>query len=136
MFTGRRCGGIAVRSTPSSMMRPASGRTNPPIARSSVDLPEPDAPSSTNSSPGATDKIERIDRDHVAEAHAQAADTQQRDQCPALNRAHMRVRWRAAACGTGPMVKNVAICSGVGKMLVSASSSGRIIARLAGTALA
>jgi hypothetical protein len=53
-------------------------------------------------------------------------------QCPALKRAHMRLRGRSADCGTGPMVKNVAICAGVGKMLGSLAISGLISGRLAG----
>ena len=45
MLTGRRCGGTPVRSTPSSRMRPALGRSKPAISRKSVVLPQPEGPS-------------------------------------------------------------------------------------------
>ena len=51
VFTGRRCGGSAVMSRPPSTIRPAAGWMNPASVRSSVVLPEPEPPSSTNSSP-------------------------------------------------------------------------------------
>ncbi len=51
MFTGRSYGGSAEMSTPSIRMLPRSGFTSPARMRSSVLLPEPEPPSSANSSP-------------------------------------------------------------------------------------
>src|SRR5471032_3299665 len=53
MFTGRRCGGTPVMSWPSIRMRPASGASKPASRRSRVVLPQPELPSSANSSPRA-----------------------------------------------------------------------------------
>ncbi len=51
----RSHGGNAATSTPPIRTRPASARLNPARSRSSVDLPDPDGPSSAKNSPGATD---------------------------------------------------------------------------------
>ena len=51
MLIGRRCGGTPVMSWPSMMSRPASGVSKPASRRSSVVLPQPEPPSSANSSP-------------------------------------------------------------------------------------
>ena len=51
MLTGRSCGGTWVMSTSSIMMRPELGVSNPASIRSSVVLPQPDAPTSANISP-------------------------------------------------------------------------------------
>src|SRR5882672_11037310 len=51
MLTGRRCGGTPVMSWPSISTRPASGVSKPAIMRSKVVLPQPEPPSSANSSP-------------------------------------------------------------------------------------
>jgi hypothetical protein len=48
-------GGAAVASSPSMSTRPPSGATKPAAMRSSVVLPQPDAPSSVTNSPGAID---------------------------------------------------------------------------------
>ena len=47
----RFCGGSAVASTSSMTTLPASGTSSPAMTRSSVDLPEPDGPSSAVSDP-------------------------------------------------------------------------------------
>src|SRR3954454_11159422 len=49
----RRRGSLPVTSSPPMRTRPASGSVRPAMMRSSVLLPEPEAPSSTNSSPCA-----------------------------------------------------------------------------------
>src|SRR5258708_8911304 len=51
MFTGRRCGGTSVMSSPSIRTRPLSGVSSPASRRSSVVLPQPEPPSRANSSP-------------------------------------------------------------------------------------
>ena len=51
MLTGRSCGGTSVMSTSSIRMRPALGVANPASMRSSVVLPQPEAPTSANISP-------------------------------------------------------------------------------------
>src|SRR5436190_8704854 len=50
MLTGRRYGGSAPISSPSSKMRPASGVSKPASNRSSVVLPQPEGPSSAKNS--------------------------------------------------------------------------------------
>src|SRR3954471_17678292 len=50
MLTGRRCGGTAPMSSPSSRMRPEVGVSNPASIRSSVVLPQPEGPSSAKNS--------------------------------------------------------------------------------------
>ncbi len=85
---------------------------------------------------GSDLQVETIHCRCCSETDSQIGDRQQGIQCPALKRSHIRERSRSADRESGPMEKNVAICAGVGKMLVSASNSGRIIAWLAGTALA
>ena len=50
----RRCAAVAVMSRPSNTIRPAAGRCAPAIARSSVDLPAPLAPTSASVSPSAS----------------------------------------------------------------------------------
>ncbi len=57
VFTGLRCGGIRVISSPFSVIDPADGVTKPPIARSNVVLPEPDPPNRTNNSPRRTVRV-------------------------------------------------------------------------------
>ena len=51
MLTGRSCGGTALISTPSIMMRPLDWRSNPASMRSSVVLPQPEAPTRAKISP-------------------------------------------------------------------------------------
>ena len=51
MFTGRSYGGTPVMSSPSMNIFPELGVSNPPNMRSSVVLPQPDAPSRQNISP-------------------------------------------------------------------------------------
>ena len=51
ILTGRSCGGTLVMSTSSIMIRPALGEANPANMRSSVVLPQPEAPTSANISP-------------------------------------------------------------------------------------
>src|SRR6185437_11582829 len=53
MLTGRLCGGTPVMSWPSMTTRPVSGVSKPAIMRSRVVLPQPEPPSSANSSPRA-----------------------------------------------------------------------------------
>src|ERR1700730_5092276 len=53
MLTGRRCEGTPVMSWPSIRMRPLSGVSRPASRRSNVVLPQPEPPSSANSSPRA-----------------------------------------------------------------------------------
>ena len=64
-------------------------------------------------------QLQRIERDGAAEADRQPLDCKEwrarhERQLPALKRAHMRLRARSAACGTGPIVKNDAMRSGWG----------------------
>ena len=51
MLTGRSYGGMSVMSRPSMKMRPAVGRSKPASMRSSVVLPQPEAPSRQKNSP-------------------------------------------------------------------------------------
>jgi len=51
MFTGRWCGGVAARSSPSSSTRPDVAVSNPASSLSRVVLPQPDGPSSAKNSP-------------------------------------------------------------------------------------
>ena len=51
MLTGRSCGGTVLMSTPSMQMRPLLGWAKPASMRSSVVLPQPEAPTSANISP-------------------------------------------------------------------------------------
>ncbi|VWB60375.1 hypothetical protein BAR24066_02793 [Burkholderia arboris] len=50
MFTGRRYGGSDARSSPSTKILPEVAVSSPASMRSSVDLPQPELPSSANSS--------------------------------------------------------------------------------------
>src|SRR5882672_7914176 len=54
MPTSRAAGSAWVMSCPSSRIEPLAGSTSPAIPFSSVDLPQPDGPSSTRNSPPAT----------------------------------------------------------------------------------
>ena len=49
--------GMRLMSTPSTMTWPAEARWSPPKSPSSVDLPEPDGPSSATCSPGAMSRF-------------------------------------------------------------------------------
>ena len=51
MLMGRSCGGVAAMSTPSSVIAPDVGDSKPANSRSSVDLPQPEPPSSAKISP-------------------------------------------------------------------------------------
>ena len=51
MFTGRSYGGTPVISSPSMKILPEVGVSKPPIMRSKVVLPHPEAPSKQNISP-------------------------------------------------------------------------------------
>src|SRR5258708_8284594 len=53
----RRRGGWRVTSTPSISTAPRLGRVKPAIMRKVVVLPQPDGPSSTTNSPGATSML-------------------------------------------------------------------------------
>ena len=53
MPTSRRCGGVPVMSRPSISNSPRWCWLKPAISRSSVDLPEPEGPSSAKNSPGS-----------------------------------------------------------------------------------
>ncbi len=55
MPTSRCHGGSAATSMPAIRTRPALARLNPASRRSSVDLPDPEGPSSAKNSPGAID---------------------------------------------------------------------------------
>ena len=55
----RCCGGMAMKSRPSSEMVPDVGVSSPAIIRSVVVLPQPDAPTSVKNSPPATSKDTR-----------------------------------------------------------------------------
>jgi hypothetical protein len=57
MFTGRRYGGNCARSSPSIRILPDVTGSKPASMRSSVDLPQPELPSSANSSPFLTDRL-------------------------------------------------------------------------------
>ncbi|CPK81703.1 Uncharacterised protein [Bordetella pertussis] len=46
-----QCGSTSTTSRPLTTMRPAVGRSNPVIRLSSVDFPQPEAPSTTRNSP-------------------------------------------------------------------------------------
>ncbi len=50
MLTGRLFGGIGAMSTPSTMIVPALGVSNPASMRISVVLPQPDGPSRAKNS--------------------------------------------------------------------------------------
>ncbi|VWB26054.1 hypothetical protein BME24068_01070 [Burkholderia metallica] len=50
MFTGRRYGGSEARSSPSTKILPEVAVSSPASMRRSVDLPQPELPSSANSS--------------------------------------------------------------------------------------
>src|SRR5262245_9611261 len=54
MFTGRLSGGSEVTSRPRSSIRPPVGRSNPPIIRSVVVLPQPEGPRSEKNSPASS----------------------------------------------------------------------------------
>ena len=51
MLTGRSCGGTSLMSASSIRMRPLLGCAKPASMRSSVVLPQPEAPTSANISP-------------------------------------------------------------------------------------
>jgi hypothetical protein len=54
--TPRFAGCTSVTSRPLMWMLPALGASSPAINRSSVDLPHPDGPTNTTSSPGSTER--------------------------------------------------------------------------------
>ena len=61
----RRCTGTDSTRSPSKLMAPASGSTNPAMARSSVVLPDPEGPSRPKNSPSTKvidDIVERRQR--------------------------------------------------------------------------
>src|SRR5262245_20195245 len=57
MPTLRRSGGRELTSRPASQTRPLAGVRYPPISRSSVVLPQPDAPSRAKKLPGPTHRL-------------------------------------------------------------------------------
>ena len=57
MFTGRSYGGRSVTSAASIRMRPVVGTVSPASMRSKVVLPQPEPPSSENSSPRSIDSV-------------------------------------------------------------------------------
>ncbi|MNF01586.1 hypothetical protein D3C80_2005960 [compost metagenome] len=57
MFTGRRYGGTAVMSSPSSRICPEVASSKPASMRSKVDLPLPELPSSAKISLRLTDRL-------------------------------------------------------------------------------
>ncbi|KAG0749363.1 hypothetical protein G6F24_015250 [Rhizopus arrhizus] len=70
----RSQGGVPVMSLPSTSNCPELCRLKPAISRSSVDLPDPDGPHTTSTSPRATDRLIMF---VLALSHgARAADTQ------------------------------------------------------------
>ena len=72
--SGRPCSPCACAAasppcrSPSSRMRPLSGRSKPAIRRSVVVLPQPDGPSSEKNSPGVDLQVDAVDRGDVGEA--------------------------------------------------------------------
>jgi hypothetical protein len=58
---GRRSGGDAGHVLPVDEDVPEVGVSNPPIMRSTVDLPEPDGPRRQTNSPSATDSVDARD---------------------------------------------------------------------------
>ena len=73
-----RCAGQPAMSMPSSLTAPALARTMPMISDITVDLPEPFGPISPTISPAREVEAHILDRDHAAEALAEAADLQAR----------------------------------------------------------
>ena len=78
MLTGRRCGGSATMSSPSSRMRPSSGVSKPASIRSSVVLPQPDGPSSAKNSLRLMSSEKSVDRRVLAETFGNALEPDQR----------------------------------------------------------
>ena len=119
MPTSRACGGVPARSRPRSRMRPASGASKPATRRSSVDLPEPEPPSSARNSPGATSRLSPSSastapkRFSTRSTRSNGASATPR-QRPALKRDHSRERARSTA-GGGVLGRNA---------LASASAGG------------
>ena len=62
-----------MRAAASSATLPASGSCSPARISSSVDLPQPDAPTIATTSPACTDRSIAVERDGVAEPARQAA---------------------------------------------------------------
>ena len=75
-LTGRRCGGLASRSSPSSVTVPSSGDSKPARMRSSVVLPQPLGPSSAKNSPCRISRETSDERRDVAEPAADTCDLQ------------------------------------------------------------
>ena len=59
----RSRGGRSLASSPSSSTAPVVGSSSPAIIRSTVDLPQPDGPSSTMNSPSFDVEIDVVDGD-------------------------------------------------------------------------
>src|SRR5580700_11038710 len=57
MATSRRRGSTCVMSRPPRVTAPASGSSSPAMMRSSVDLPQPEGPSSTTNSPSRASRV-------------------------------------------------------------------------------
>ena len=68
---GRR---TSVTSSPEISTRPLSGVSRPAITRSSVDLPQPEGPSSAVSEPPGISRLDVVERDEVAEALVDVSD--------------------------------------------------------------
>ena len=95
MLTGRWCGGTSFMTTPSIEIRPALGCAKPASIRSSVVLPQPEAPTSANISPLKISECHVVDRGDAREGLADALDDD-------LRRAAGSSHGRSASCfGSG-----------------------------------
>ncbi len=74
MLTGRSYGGTPVMSSPSMNIFPEVGVSNPPSMRSSVVLPQPEAPKQAEYFALVDFQADIVDRLEVAEGFADALD--------------------------------------------------------------
>ena len=80
--SARRSGGRVVTASPSSRMRPASGRSWPAIMLNRVVLPAPFGPITLTRPPLREIEIDRIDRGQSAEAPHDALHLEQHQTVP------------------------------------------------------
>ena len=64
---------------PMTLTTPASGSWRPATSSSSVDLPQPDGPTTATSSPARTSQVEPVERHDRGTAAVAARDAAQRD---------------------------------------------------------
>ena len=88
-------------SVPSNMIVPAVGSSSRMSTRPTVDLPDPDSPTSPSVPPVLDDEVDAVDRAHVADGAPQdaAVDREVLDQAASLDdRASTLARSRCSAC--------------------------------------